>query len=190
VTKNVFVCQKSGCLGEWHDPSAELLESEQTQLSLQCIADQISSAPSRVGAGPIEFAIKLRIETNRERPRLHAPHCNTVGVGCNSTNVRTAQPRLAWTGASVGASRLPLAPAGNSSFVAGSLVGVRSDRDVRSLRPTGLRRSRPRGPFCRPASGGGDFSNCQRTGGFARTEAVFRFSKDATGWRHCAPGAG
>jgi hypothetical protein len=36
----------------------------------------------------------------------------------------------------------------------------------------------------------GDFSDCHRAGGFSRAEAVFRFTKDASGWRRCALGAG
>jgi hypothetical protein len=34
--------------------------------------------------------------------------------------------------------------------------------------------------------GRGDFSKCHRTGGFGRTEAVFHFTRDASGWRTCA----
>ena len=34
----------------------------------------------------------------------------------------------------------------------------------------------------------GDFSPCHRAGGFSRSEAVFRFTKDTSGWRRCTPG--
>jgi hypothetical protein len=43
--------------------------------------------------------------------------------------------------------------------------------------------------FVDQARGSGDFSDCHRAGGFARPEAVFRFTKDASGWRRCAPDA-
>ena len=36
----------------------------------------------------------------------------------------------------------------------------------------------------------GDFTECHHAGGFSRSEAVFRFAKDASGWRRCALGAG
>jgi hypothetical protein len=36
----------------------------------------------------------------------------------------------------------------------------------------------------------GDFSPCHRAGGFSRAEAVFRFTKDTSGFRRCTPGGG
>lgn len=35
----------------------------------------------------------------------------------------------------------------------------------------------------------GDFSSCHRAGGFSRSEAMFRFTKDTSGWRRCTLGA-
>jgi len=42
--------------------------------------------------------------------------------------------------------------------------------------------------FIEQPRGSGDFSPCHRAGGFSRSEAVFRFSKDTSGWRRCTPG--
>ena len=36
--------------------------------------------------------------------------------------------------------------------------------------------------------GAADFSACYHRGGFPRSDAVFRFSKDANGWRRCSKG--